>query len=83
MFMACSWHNIKNRNLSRSDLQRIKNMRAIADSNPATNKAKRFRSTLYELMEALGDVIQPGEEPLIAVVVQDLMKSGQLQFLGR
>jgi hypothetical protein len=58
-------------------------MRAIADSKPVTNKARRFRSTLYELMEAIRDVIQPGEERLVAVVVQDLMKSGQLRFLGR
>jgi hypothetical protein len=34
-------------------------------------------------MEAIRDAIQPGEERLVAVVVEDLMKSGQLRFLGR
>ena len=58
-------------------------MRVISESKRVTNKVKRFRSTLYELMEAIGDVIQPGEERLVAVVVQDLMDSGQLRFLGR
>ena len=58
-------------------------MRVISESKRVTNKVKRFRSTLYELMEAIGDVIQPGEERLVAVVVQDLMNSGQLRFLGR
>jgi len=58
-------------------------MRVISESKRVTKKVKRFRSTLYELMEAIGDVIQPGEERLVAVVVQDLMNSGQLRFLGR
>ena len=69
--------------MRRADLGRKKKMRAITDSKPVTNKAKRFRSTLYELMEAICDVIQPGEERLVAVVVKDLMDSGQLRFLGR
>jgi hypothetical protein len=44
-------------------------------------KSRAIISTLYDLIEALGEAIQPGEERLVPIVVLDLMQSGQLRFL--
>jgi hypothetical protein len=40
-------------------------------------------TTLYELIEAIIDTIEPGEDALIQATVQKLVESGKLSWLGR
>jgi hypothetical protein len=43
---------------------------------PAKKKPS-LKTTLYELIEVVGEEIRPGEEKLIPVVVNQIMKTGQ------
>jgi hypothetical protein len=40
-----------------------------------------IHTTLYDLIEAIGEVVPEGEEDLVTATVLDLMYSGRLKFL--
>jgi len=42
--------------------------------------ALRVRTTLYELIDAINEQVQPGEDGLVAAVVLHLFASGQIKF---
>lgn len=47
---------------------------------PAKNvKVVTVKTTLYELIEALSDVVESGDEPLVNVVVLNLIDSGRMR----
>ena len=47
---------------------------------PARNvKVVTVRTTLYELIEALSDVVESGDETLVHAVLLDLMDSGRMR----
>jgi hypothetical protein len=47
---------------------------------PAKNvKVTTIKTTLYELIEALSDVVESGDEILVNVVVLDLINAGRMR----
>jgi hypothetical protein len=47
---------------------------------PARNlRVVTIKTTLYELIEALSDVVESGDETLMNVVVLDLIDSGRMR----
>ena len=44
-------------------------------------KPIRVRTTLYDLVAAIGEEVQSGEEHLIAWTVAHLIKTGQMKFI--
>ncbi len=40
-----------------------------------------IKTTLYQLIGAIGDVVEPGEERLIPAVLINLIKSGKIRML--
>ena len=40
-----------------------------------------IKSNLYELIEAVGEEVEPGEDQLVAEVVLHLLDTGQVSFL--
>lgn len=47
---------------------------------PAKNvRVATVKTTLYELIEALSDVVESGDETLVNVVVLDLIDSGRMK----
>jgi hypothetical protein len=54
---------------------RLKRMKA-----PAKNvRVATIKTTLYELIEALSDVVESGDETLVNVVVLDLINAGRMR----
>ena len=45
---------------------------------PKTSRVDIIKTTLYELIEALSDVVESGDETLVNAVVLDLMDSGRM-----
>jgi hypothetical protein len=43
----------------------------------------RIHTTLYDLIEAIGDEISAGEDELLAEAVVHLMETGRLKFVGK
>jgi hypothetical protein len=41
----------------------------------------RIRTTLYDLVEALGEEVESGEEHLIARTVFHMIRTGQMRFV--
>jgi hypothetical protein len=46
---------------------------------PKTGRVAAIKTTLYELIEAISDVAEPGDETLVNVVVLDLIDSGKIR----
>lgn len=53
------------------------NAQAPSSSQPFTGVA----TTLYDLMEAIQEEVQPGEEALVPHIVRRLMDRGRITFL--
>lgn len=49
---------------------------------PKTARVAIIKTTLYELMEALSDVVESGDETLVNTVVLDLIDSGRMRTSG-
>jgi hypothetical protein len=45
-------------------------------------KLTAVKTTLYELIGAINDVVQPGEDRLVVETVLDLFDTGQVRFLS-
>jgi predicted HTH domain antitoxin len=50
-----------------------------ASNNPRSTCVK---ATLYELIDAISDEVQPAEDRLVAEVVIDLFETGKIKFKG-
>ena len=46
---------------------------------PGTGRVAIIKTTLYELIEALSDVVESGDETLVHAVLLDLMDSGRMR----
>ena len=51
-------------------------------AKPDPHEAAKRTSTLYDLIEAIGDEADPGEEELIVKAVQNLMRCGKIKWLS-
>ncbi len=40
-------------------------------------------TTLYELVEAISEELEPGEDWMISAALVDLTKTGRIRFLGK
>ena len=49
---------------------------------PKPKKVISTETTLYELIEAISDIVAPGEERLIPEIVLNLINSGQIRILS-
>jgi hypothetical protein len=54
----------------------VRKVRAV---RPKTGRVAIIKTTLYELIEAISDVAEPGDETLVNVVVLDLIDSGKIR----
>lgn len=54
-------------------------MQAMAQTSSCPKSS--VRTTLYDLIEAIGEEVPPGEERLVAEIVMHLFESGQIKFL--
>jgi hypothetical protein len=52
------------------------------DARPITGRVAIIKTTLYELIEAIGDVIETGEEKFIPEILLDLIDSGKITISG-
>ena len=41
-----------------------------------------IRTSLYELIDALNAVVEPGEAEMVAVIVKHWLETGRITFLG-
>lgn len=61
-------------------------MQPMAQAFPSTKQADPELSinetTLYELIHAISEEVQPGEDGLLAEVVLDLLETDQIKLLG-
>jgi hypothetical protein len=61
-------------------------MEAMAQSfdtvEQAPQELKTDKTTLYELIEAISDQVQPEEDLLVVEAVLDLIDTGQIKFPG-
>ena len=61
-------------------------MEAIAQSfsaaEPEHSGLTTIETTLYELIEAVGEEVQPGEDRLVVETMLDLFDTGQITFPG-
>ncbi len=59
-------------------------MQAMAQTfqtvEPAHSGLTTVKSTLYELIEAISEEVQPGEDRFVAEAVLDLIDTGQITF---
>lgn len=49
------------------------------DAQPETLRVAVIKTTLYELIEVLSDVVESGDETLVNAVVLDLIASGRMR----
>jgi hypothetical protein len=49
------------------------------DAQPETVRVAVIKTTLYELIEALSDVVESGDKTLVNVVVLDLINAGRMR----
>jgi hypothetical protein len=49
---------------------------------PKPKKVISTETTFYELIEAIGDIVTPGEERLIPEIVLNLFNSGHIRILS-
>lgn len=49
--------------------------------NIESRRAISIKSTLYDLIEAISDEVEQGEENLITASVLDLIESGKIKFI--
>jgi hypothetical protein len=52
------------------------------DARPITGRVAIIKTTLYELIEAIGDVIETGEEKFIPEILLYLIDSGKITISG-
>lgn len=61
-------------------------MEAMAQSFDTVEQASpeltTDKTTMYELIEAISDQVQPEEDRLVVEAVLDLIDTGQVKFLG-
>ena len=60
-------------------------MHAVASGSMVPEREGATRTvvytTLYDLIAAVGDAIEPGEEDVVAPIVAHLLRAGRAQFL--
>jgi predicted DNA-binding protein len=44
--------------------------------------SRTIRTTLYNLVEAINEELEPGEDWMISAALVDLVRTGRLRFLG-
>ena len=49
-------------------------------SNAELKRRGATRTTLYEIIEAIGDELETGEESVIAAVILNLIQSGRMKW---
>jgi hypothetical protein len=49
---------------------------------PAYAESTTIETTLYDLIEAISDEVEPGEDDLIIATVVHLLNSGRVKFTG-
>jgi hypothetical protein len=49
---------------------------------PAYAEPTTIKTTLYDLIEAIGTEVEPGEDDLIIATVVHLLNSGRVKFTG-
>ena len=54
---------------------------SAAASQAVPQENTTINTTLYELIEAIIDTIEPGEDTLIKAIVHDLGESGKLRWI--
>jgi hypothetical protein len=59
-------------------------MQQVAQVFPASDNkgSTTIKTTLYELMAAISEEVQPGEERLITEIVLHLQSTGRIKFNG-
>jgi len=61
-------------------------MEAVAQSfcaaEPEHSGSTTIETTLYELIEAINEQVQPGEDRLVVEAVLDLIETGRITFPG-
>jgi hypothetical protein len=55
---------------------------SIPTQVPAYTEPTTVKTTLYELVEAISDEVEPGEDDLIIATVVHLLNSGRVKFTG-
>jgi len=56
--------------------------RSVRSVEPAYARPIIIKTTLYELIRAIGEEVQPGEDRLVAAVVLCLFETGKVNFIG-
>lgn len=59
--------------------QATQSIQALPQENP---EYEHITTTLYELIEAINEELQPGEEALLGRIVADLTEAQKIQFVG-
>ena len=54
----------------------------ISTAKPAHWKSTIIKTTLCELIEAINEELQPGEEHLVSTIVLHLLDTGKIKFTG-
>jgi len=54
----------------------------VSTAEPAHWKSTTVKTTLCELIEAINEELQPGEEHLVSTIVLHLLDTGNIKFLG-
>lgn len=52
----------------------------VDPSRDGTQASVPTRITLYDLIEAINEEVEPGEEDLVVAVVRHLFETGQVRF---
>jgi hypothetical protein len=59
--------------------QTAQSIQALPRENP---EYEYITTTLYELIEAINEELQPGEEDLLSKIVSDLAEDQRIRFVG-
>ncbi len=54
----------------------------VATDGVVVHRSVRLTTTLYELLAALQEVVDPEDDALVVATVQHLLQSGRLTWLG-
>jgi len=57
-------------------------IRSFPKEEPARPKLTNTKTTLYELIAAISEEVQPGEDQLVVETVLDLLNTGQVKYLS-
>lgn len=54
----------------------------ISTIEPAHQSSRTIKTTLYELVEAIIEELQPGEDHLVPIIVSHFFDTGKIRFIG-